>query len=275
MLTRIIQKGNEKNKNYTIRIIETDGKVYYYLYLNLEDGENTIYSRNPSNMKDVIDVSWDDVPIVVKEAHYKNLYPDDNLSQYEKNCFLYGKQKVDEIAEKKAKEKEEFWQRISSCTIDKWILKNIYNEIGQFDKINILYEKWPKGKYIVDNKYIIQTKFWMIISIECKDEYDAKRKKWGKRVKQIASMAGTSFAIATIVANIEDINEAVKILQQINKILHSKKFISYLKFYSFPGYNSSRIIKEKINEQLPTKYICKLNWNKRFFDSVEKILEKD
>ena len=108
---RTIQKGNVKEGSFDVRIIESDGKTYYYHFLNLEGGTSAIHSDNPFNLKGEAEILWDDLPFEIREAHYKNVYSDDDLDDYDMKCFLYGKEKADEIiaAEKeREKRKEEF-----------------------------------------------------------------------------------------------------------------------------------------------------------------------
>ena len=106
MNERIVHKGNIVKGGFDIRITETDEKKYYYHFLDLEGGSSVMNSDNPFNLKGEAEILWVDLPFEVREAHYKNVYPNDDLDDYDKKCFLYGKEKADEmIAAEKGREK--------------------------------------------------------------------------------------------------------------------------------------------------------------------------
>lgn len=105
---RIIKKGNVRSDSFDIRITESDGKEYYYHFLKLENRNVVIYSPRLYRLNVSTSISWEELPIEVKESHYKELYPENNLTSYEKECFLYGKYEADKMREEEIKEKMSF-----------------------------------------------------------------------------------------------------------------------------------------------------------------------
>lgn len=276
MNTRIVQKGNVKESGFDVRIIESDGKTYYYHFLEVEDGESVIYVTKPFNLKGESDILWDELPFKVKEAHYKNLYPNDNLNDYEKKCLLYGKEQTDKaIAAEKEREKqrEEFLDKAAEfCSY--YMAGIIYDNFGKWNSFKVIYERNGKGKFIVDDK-IITIEHWKIISIEDKAVYDAERKAWGRRISQIAKSAGTTFDMATVVGNIPDTATAIKILKEIVKKLNSDEFYSHMRIWS-RDYNTNEAslkygIREFFFEEFPSNWI-KFNLSNKFCNAVKEIL---
>lgn len=275
-MLRIIQKGNIRSNNiYDVRIIEENGNKYYYHFLRLEDGENVITSQKPFNLSSAMDISWNDLPIKVRNAHFNNLYPNTNSNTYEKNCFLYGKQEADDIkkaADQKEKEKEQLKEKLNKVAHESSIYYfealEIYDAIGDYEKV-VVTENWPWKEFIVDDEWVIKKKKGKIVSVIKKSEEKKQKQEWGKRVSKIAKLAGTSYNMATIVANISDINEAVSLLQKILNLLKSEEFIIYL--------NWSRIdfvgISGFLSKYLPKEQIERLNWNRKFYSSTEEILK--
>ena len=104
---RKVQKGNCDGDCFDVRIIELNNRVYFYSYLLFDSGETVIRSKRPLNIKGISDISWFELPLKVKEAHYEALYPDDGLGDYEKECFLYGKKQTDEELAAESKKEEE------------------------------------------------------------------------------------------------------------------------------------------------------------------------
>ena len=104
---RIIQKGNVSLGSFDVRIIESDGKTYYYHFLELVDGQQAIESQKPINLKGVEDILWDNLPFTVKELHCKKAFPNYNLNDYETRCLLFGKEQTDQaLAEERKKEEK-------------------------------------------------------------------------------------------------------------------------------------------------------------------------
>jgi len=276
---RTVQKGNVNGGSFDVRIIESDGKTYYYHFLELEDGKSVIHVTKPFNLKGETDILWDDLPFKVKEAHYKNLYPNDNLNDYEKRCLLYGKQQTDEqIAAKKKREeeRENFLHKVAyeDNLCGYFIAEVIYDNIGAWNSFKVIYERNGKGKFCVDDK-IITIERWKIISIEDKAVYDAERKAWGARVKNIAQAAGTTFDMATVVGNILDTDAAIKILKEIVEKLNSDEFYSHMRIWS-RDYNTNETslrygIRDFFYEEFPQNWI-KFNVSNKFCNAVKEIL---
>lgn len=276
---RTINKGNVKEGSFDVRIIESNGKTYYYHFLELEDGESVIYVTKPFNIKGQSDILWDELPFKVKETHYKNLYPNDNLNDYDKKCLLYGKQKTDEeIAAKKKREKERenFLHKVvyEDDVCGYCMAKTIYDNFGPWDTIEVIYEKGSKGKFCVDDKIITVERF-EIISIEDKAVYDAERKAWGRRISQIAKSAGTTFDMATVVGKITDTDIAIKYLKEIVEKINSDEFDTHMRKWYF-DYNTNEGslkdgIKEFLFEKFPSNWI-KFNLSNKFCNAVKEIL---
>lgn len=280
-MARIIQKGNVRSNNYyDIRITEENGDIYYYHFLNLSDGESVITSK-PFNLNNLTEISWEDLPIKLKDEHYNNVYPDANYDSYEKNCFLYGKEQADEIQRALNQKEDEERQRkeiISNIRWKIWVEESeaieIYNTIGELKVIQIVSKNCWWYEYLVNGKWIVKTRKGHLMSIEEKSDAEKQRKEWGKRVKHIASLAKTSFDMATVVGNIVDTDEAVNILKQIVKIVNSQKFYDEMKelfhvFGNIDKYYCERFFLSHLSEE----QVKKLNWSRKFQNSVEKILK--
>ena len=282
MNERIVHKGNIVEGGFDVRITETDGKDYYYHFLEFEGGNSVIYSNSPFNLKGEMESLWDELPLEVKEAHYKNVYPHDDLDDYEKKCFLYGKEKADEII---AAEKER--ERQKDAFIDKVVFEDrvcgytmariIYDNIGPCESFKAIYERGDKGKFCIDNK-VITIEHFKIVSIEEKSDYDEERKSWGQRISQIAKAAGTSFEMATVVGNITIDTNAIEILKIVVKNLNSDDFKAHMSRGYYSQYNTDdRIIKNGvrtflIEEVFSHSIVTNLNLSKKFCNAVKKIL---
>ena len=260
---KTIQKGNVKKGSFDVRIIEPDGKIYYYHFLELVDGQQAIESPKPVNLKGAEDIQWDNLPFKVRELHCKKIYPNHNLNDYEIRCLLYGKQQTDEeIAanKKREEERENFLHKVvfedEVCVYS--MAATIYDNIGPWDSIQVIYERNGKGKFIVDDK-IVTIEYRKIISIEDKAVYDAERKAWGRRISQIAKSAGTTFDMATVVGKITDIDKAIEILKEIVQKLNSEEFYSHMRIWS-RDYNTNEAslkygIREFFFEEFPSNWI--------------------
>lgn len=277
---RIVQKGNVTQGGFDIRITEADGKEYYYHFLELEGGNSVIHSNNPFNLKGKFVIAWDELPFEVKEAHYKNIYPKDNLNDYDKRCFLYGKEQADEMiaAEKERKKQKEdliykvaYEDRLCSYTI----AMTIYDEIGPWKSFEVIHEKGlSRGKFCVDNR-IITVEHFKIVSIEDTADYEAKRKEWGHRIRRIANEAGTSFEMATVVGKITDDLEARVVLKEVVQELKSVEFEEHMKkSWYYSRYNTDeRVLIEGIQDFLRPKFWkTTLNISNKFCNEVKKIL---
>jgi len=281
---RTVQKGNVKESSFAIRITEPDGKVYWYQFLKLKDGESVICSLTPFNMKGVENISWEELPFKVKESHYKNLYPNDDLGDYDKKCLLYGKQQADEALaaeRKKEEEREAFYsERVCVFPIPSYLAIEVYDKIGPYEEIEIIREENGFLQFTVDNEYIVEARRLSIISIERRDEYDKKRKEWGRRVNQIAKAAEVSFDMATVVANITEFDKAIVILKRINEELNSEPFSSYIKeSFWYRDYTTNkmtlkRAIENFLYDRVSEEYIRNLNWSNKFYNAIREILEK-
>lgn len=279
-MSRIIQKGNIRSDNiYDVRIIEENGDKYYYHFLRLEDGESVITSGKPFNLRSVVEISWNDLPIKLRNAHFNNLYSNANFNTYEKNCFLYGKREADEIkqyADQKEKKKEQLKEKLSKIAHESSIYYfealEIYDVIGDYEKV-VVTENWQWKEFIVDDEWVIKKKKGKIVSVIKKSEEKKQKQEWGKRVSKIAKLAGTSYNMATIVANISDINEAVSLLQKISNLLNSEEFVIYINYHCFSRDVINLEIKWFLLEKLQKEQIERLNWNRKFYSSVEEILK--
>ena len=181
-------------------------------------------------------------------------------------------------ANEKHMERAQFMRKIDELNVNRTIALAIYDRIGQFSKIERTYIRWPKSEYLVDDKYIVKTNEWRVISVQDKEQYDAERKAWGKRIRKIAEAAGTSFDMATVVANIEDIDKSIDVLKTIVKELNKDNVSSYI--YSIPSKKAGfdkrfrQEVKNFLYWGLPS-YAAGFDFyiSKKFLDSVAEILE--
>lgn len=78
----------------------------------------------------------------VKEAHCKDIYPNDNLDNYEKKCLLYGKQQTDEAiaAEREKKEKRDsfYSEKAYRFPIYSSLAMQVYDEIGWYENVEVI-----------------------------------------------------------------------------------------------------------------------------------------
>ena len=278
MNERIVHKGNIVKGGFDVRITEADGRGYYYHFLEFEGGNSVIDSIGSFNLKGEAEILWDELPLEVKEAHYKNVYPHDDLDDYEKKCFLYGKEKADEIIADE-KEREEFLDKVAfqDHICGYYMAEVIYDNIGPWKSIEVMYERGGKGKFCIDNK-IITVECYKIVSIEDKADYDAEKKAWGHRMNQIAKAAGTSFEMATIVGNITNDTNAIEILKIVVEKLNSDDFKAHMSRGYYSQYNTDdRILKNGvrtflIEEVFSGSIITRLNFSNKFYKAVKRIL---
>lgn len=279
MNERIVHKGNIVKGGFDVRITEADGRGYYYHFLEFEGGNSVIDSIGSFNLKGEAEILWDELPLEVKEAHYKNVYPHDDLDDYEKKCFLYGKEKADEIIADE-KEREEFLDKVAfqDHICGYYMAEVIYDNIGPWKSIEVMYERGGKGKFCIDNK-IITVECYKIVSIEDKADYDAEKKAWGQRISQIAKAAGTSFEMATVVGNITNDTNAIEILKIVVEKLNSDDFKAYMNrdiYYS--QYNTDEMslkygIRDFLRDEVFSRpIVTKLNFSNKFCKAVKKIL---
>ena len=281
-MSRIIQKGNVRSDNYyDIRITEENGDKYYYHFLNLSDGETVIASK-PFNLKNMTEISWNDLPIKLRSEHYKNVYPGFNPSTYQKNCFLFGKEKADEIEDtirKKEEEKKELDEKISHIErelmiFDESEVMQIYCTVGEIEKVQTTHEKYPWHEYLVNDKWVIKRRMYSLVSIEEKSDSEKQKKEWGRRVKLIANLANTSFDMATVVGNIKDTEQAVSILKKIVELVNSAEFYDKFEWHiSFYKEVDIREVKRFLSRFLSQELIEVLNWSKKFQNAVGMILK--
>lgn len=268
---RIIQKGKIIGESFNIRITEPNGNVYYYCFLKSANDNDVMFSIEPLDIKGGTEISWDELPIKVKEIHYENIYPKDDLDPEEKARFLYGKVSTED--ERYVFERT----KASSFTISRFLAMEIYDKIGFYQEVNSVKENGIYYELVIDNKYIVKAKAYTIISIETIEQNAAKKKEWGNRINRIAKSAGTNFNFATVVANIEETDKAVEVLKEIKKALNSNDFPVNIK-KNIPKWaipNRTRIeyeTKMYLLNTIPKSFTGKFNWSKRFFDEVEKIL---
>ena len=279
-MLRIIRKGNVKGDyGYDIRITEDDGKEYYYHILMLEDGESVIPSSKPFNIRGEDKIQWDELSPKVKEVHLNQAYPNATLSTFEKNCFLYGEQQAMEIkkvAERKEEEERQLENKFWSFSISYFLAKEIYNQIGNYDKVEVI----SKTEVVIDDRLVVRTdrRGRQISEILEIGEYEKQRHEWGRRVAKIAKEANTSYDAATVVGDIENMDEAVNTLKNILEIIYSQEFTEYFKrewlWLHRNHYNLKREIRNYFClNPIFNEYYFKLNWNNKFYHFVEKILK--
>lgn len=279
---RTVQKGNAKEGSFDVRIIESDGKTYYYHFLELIDGEQAMESQKPINLKGEENISWNNLPFKLKEVHCKNIYPNDDLNDYEKKCLLYGKEQTDKaIAAQREKEEKRdsfYREKASDFPIYSWLAMEVYDEIGWYENVEVVCEKGRFTQFIVDNKYVVKSYSFKIISIETKGEHEANRKEWGRRMNEIAKSAGTSFDFATVVANITEVNTAISILKVIYEKINSEEFNLHMKCKSWHSeYNTDYLslkggIQSFLRNELSSEYMRDLNFGSKFCNAVKEIL---
>ena len=222
----------------------------------------------------MVEVSWDELPTNLREEHYKNVNPNAPINNYQRNCFLYGKEKADEI-QRAAELKEEGIRKIqSNITIYSFGAAKIYDTIGQLEKVKKFSSKNGWIKYFVNDKWIIKTKYGHLMSIEEKSYADKQRKEWGARVEYVAKEAKTSYNMATVVGDISDVDEAVMILKKIVGIVNSQEFYDEFIF----DLELRKVIYKDKFEIFLTRFfsdeqIGKLNFSKRFQKEIAIILE--
>lgn len=280
---RTVQKGNCDGDCFDVRIIEQNKRVYFYSYLLFDSGVTVIPSKRPLNLKGISDISWFELPLKLKEAHYEALYPNNNLGDYEKQCFLYGKEQTDEeiAAERKKEEEREKFEneKAEQFPIYSFFAMDIYDEIGWYEKVAVIYDRRSIIEVLVDDKYVIKGKNFRITSIQLKSENISKKKEWGHRVTKLSKSAGTNFNFATIVGKIPDDDEAIEILKDIKKVINSEEFASYIEksIYRWSRDSYRQRLESETNFYFLSErpnYYKQLNWSKKFFDEVEKILNK-
>lgn len=281
MNQRIVHKGNVTKGSYDVRITETDGKEYYYHFSchgNYKICSIWILHNNLFNLRREREESWDKLPFEVKEKHYKKIHPNDDLDDYEKNCFFYGKEKADEMIA--AEKKEEFLNKVAfqHHICGYYMAEVIYDHIGPWESIEVMYERGGKGKFCIDNK-IITVECYKIVSIEDEADYEAGRKAWGQRISQIAKAAGTSFEMATVVGNITIDTNAIEILKEVVKRLNSDDFKEYMNrnIYYSKYTTDDMILKDGIraylrDEVFSHSIVTKLKFSNKFSNEVKKIL---
>lgn len=276
---RFIKKGNvNDNECYDIRISEENGKDYYYHVFALADGESIIYSARPFNIRNAEEISWDNLSIKVRDAHYNNMYPNGQNKDFQKNSFIYGLEKANQIKETTERKKEEErlqMEYLMGFSINYYTALAIYNAIGKFNKVNVIFEKYGrkfKGKYLVDDKRFVVVENYEVVSVTEMADEEHKRAEWGKRVGKIAKLAGTSYDLATVVGNVEEIDEAVEILKEVKDVLSKAEF----DFSSWIIPSQEQKVKQIRNIlyfDIPYQRYKKLNFNRRFFKDAKEILE--
>lgn len=255
-MKRIVQKGNVISEdNYRIRIIEENGEKYHYHYLKAGEVVIVFVPSKPFKLKNMVEISLEDLPTKLVFEHEirlkRNLPPNENQG------------------------KENTIRDIARCfDVYESHANMIYDTIGQLEKVEVISNKYPWIQYLVNEKWIIETKCSFLISIKEKAYAEEKKKNWGKRVYYIAKKAKTSFDMATVVGDIEDIQEAIRILKKIDKIVNSKDF-----YYEFKTYFSSykTIYKSRfysfLSHYLTNEQIKKLNFSEKFQNSLAIILK--
>lgn len=279
MNERIVHKGNVTKKSYDVRITETDGKEYYYHFSCHGDYKICsiwILHNNLFNLRREREESWDKLPFEVKEKHYKEIYPNDDLDEYEKNCFFYGKEKADEIIASEKKKEALINKAVHDDEICSYtVARRIYEKVGPWNSIELIYQKGLLEKFYVDDK-IVTVERLVVISVENKADYEAKRKQWGQRIRRIANEAGTSFEMATVIGKITDDLEARVVLKEVVEELKSAEFEEHMKnrgYFSQYSIYDDRNFVEDIRDFLRPKYWnTNLNISNKFRNEVKKIL---
>lgn len=256
-MKRIVQKGNIISEdNYRIRIVEENGDKYHYHYLKAGEVVIVFAPSKPFKLKNMVEIPWEDLPTKLVFEHEirlkRNLPPN------------------------KYQGKENTVRDIARCFgVYEAYANMIYDTIGQLEKVEVISNKYPWIEYLVNEKWIIETKCSFLISIKEKAYAKKQKKNWGKRVNYIANQAKTSFDMATVVGDIDDIKEAIKLLKKIDKIVNSQEF-----YYEFKTYFSSykKIYKGRfysfLSHYLTKEQIKKLNFSEKFQNSLAIILKK-
>lgn len=256
-MKRIVQKGNIISEdNYRIRIVEENGDKYHYHYLKTGEVVIVFAPSKPFKLKNMVEIPWEDLPTKLVFEHEirlkRNLPPN------------------------KYQGKENTVRDIARCFgVYEAYANMIYDTIGQLEKVEVISNKYPWIEYLVNEKWIIETKCSFLISIKEKAYAKKQKKNWGKRVNYIANQAKTSFDMATVVGDIDDIKEAIKLLKKIDKIVNSQEF-----YYEFKTYFSSykKIYKGRfysfLSHYLTKEQIKKLNFSEKFQNSLAIILKK-
>lgn len=275
-MERIIQKGNVRSEdNYDIRIIEEKDKKYYYHFFKASDGDIVLTSNKPFNLKNIVEVSWDDLPIKLRKEHFKNVNFNTTHTDYEINSFLYGKDKADEFQRAEELKEKTISEIERKLNVYQFFAIRIYDTIGKLEKVEVTSSEYPWIQYLVNDKWVIKTKRSFLISIEEKSYAEKQRKEWGKRVNNIAKQANTSFDMATVVSDFSDVDEAVTILKEIVRIVNSQDFHDE---FIFDFKWDKAIYRYKFNiflsRFLSDEEIGKLNFSKRFQKALAIILEK-
>ena len=110
------------------------------------------------------------------------------------------------------------------------------------------------------------------------NEYNISRREWGRRVNQMAKSAETSYSMATVVGNITDTDEALKVLRKIKYLVDSKEFFNYIvpfkKFRKFQINKTKKWLIWKLSKlNISDTVICQLNWNSKFFYYLSIIIK--
>lgn len=269
---RKIIKGNLTDSGcYSIRITE-DNKDYYYNIIILESGDHTVLDPGkPCNISGPEEISWDDLSIKIRKNHYKNIHPNGISDDFQKNCFLYGEQKAREIKEAEEKKKEEerlFFEKLRSFSVDYYVAKEVYKAIGIFEKIEVIRKTWiSSGEYLVDDKWYVKVENYKVTSVKEKSEVEKEKAEWGKRVREISKLAGTSYQLATVIGNFSDKDKAVEVLITIKRCLDSwdkeTENSTYLR----------RQIRYTLMDILVSNDYKQLNFSKNFFKAAQKIIK--
>ena len=255
-MKRIVQKGNVISEdNYRIRIVEENGDKYHYHYLKAGEVVIVFAPSKPFKLKNMVEISWEDLPTKLVSEHEIRLKRNLPPNEYQG--------------------KENTVGDIARCFgVYEAYANMIYDTIGQLEKVEVISNKYPWIEYLVNQKWIIDTKCGFLISIKEKTYAQKQKKNWGKRVNYIANKANTSFEMATVVGDIDDINEAIKLLKKIDKIVNSEEFYYEFKMYflSYKTIYKGRLY-SFLSHHLTKAEMKKLNFSQKFKQSLEEILK--
>lgn len=206
-------------EGYDVRIQEDDRREFFYQLRNYD--RDVVTAIDPVELHDAHEVSWDELNVNVRKAHFHNLYPEGTES--EMNLFVYGEEKGGEInAENEWAEAHKVYSRDITLRLAK--------ELGHFEKVEFLrsVSRWvgtgyKNYIYVVDGKWQVTVSannysdgnFYDSYHVEEYAPIVASQKAFGRRVGRLAKAAGVPWNVAVFVGNIADDTEAIAILNAV------------------------------------------------------------
>ena len=187
--------------------IEEDGKAYFYQLRNYD--RDVVSSIEPLELKNAVEISWDELNESVRTAHFYQLKPEGTES--EKNLFVYGEEKGAQLnAEIQWAEEHRVYNREITLALLK--------SLGHFEKVEV-------DCTARDHVYVIDGK-WQVTVIDngCRGEnyyvedyanVIARKKFFGRRVARLAKAAEVPWEVAVFAGYIEEDQEAIQILKEV------------------------------------------------------------